>query len=371
MNSESKVVWVVGPPINNSGGIGSLFTYAVPCFPNSIKVKFLDTRGYTERAFYSIVPLVKVLIRLIAARVRNQLDLVHVNVGGGYSLYRKALVVFLSTRILQLPTSIHFHGASNSDFIFRQKFLLKLFLLHCINSCDAVIVLGTRTYSEMLEIGVRPSNLKVLRMGVPDLQRAFQGNEFSLNQQSKSNPVILFAGELGTRKGLLETLQSLSDQKLQDLKFIVAGGGDFQKWKEIAIQLGVDKRVAFIGLRSYQEIHQYFGIVDALILASKAEGLPVSVMECFSAGKIPIINLSGNLMDVATDSNAILISKPGTIEITDALHKFKNLCESAKHEEVSRNSRGTWEKFFNVEETTLVLTQLWTSIILKDGKRET
>jgi len=370
MNSELKVVWVVGPPINKSGGIGSLFTYAVPCFPNSIKVKFLDTRGYNERAYYSIVPLTKVLFRLIAARLRNQIDLVHVNVGGGFSLYRKATVVFLSTRILKLPTCIHFHGADNSHFIFRQNFLLKRFFLHCINSCDAVIVLGTKTYSEMLEVGVLQSKLKVVRMGVPDLQRTFQNSEPGLNQVRNSNPIILFAGELGTRKGLPETLQSLSDQKLQDLNLIVAGSGDFQKWKEIAIQLGVDNRVAFIGLRSYREIHQYFGVVDALILASKAEGLPVSVMECFSSGKIPIINISGNLMDVANNSNSILISKPITIEIIGALHKFDSLYRSQMFGELSQMSRETWEKYFNVEKTTMLLSSLWINIINQEPINE-
>ena len=370
MNSELNVIWVVGPPINNSGGIGSLFTYAVPSFPISIKVEFLDTRGNSEKAIYSIVPLTKVLFKLIAARLRNQIELVHVNVGGGFSLYRKALVVFLSIRILKIHTIIHFHGADNSHFISRHNFLLRNFFLHCVNSCDAVIVLGTRTYNEMLEIGVRQSKLKVLRMGVPDLKRISQSNESGLNQVRNSNPIILFAGELGTRKGLPETLQSLSDRKLQDINLIVAGSGDFHKWKEIAIQLGVDNRVAFIGLRSYREIHQYFGIVDALILASKAEGLPVSVMECFSAGKIPIINMSGNLMDVATSSNSILISKPITIEIIDALHKFNSLYRSQMFGELSQMSRETWEKYFNVEETTMLLSNLWLNIINQEPINE-
>jgi glycosyltransferase involved in cell wall biosynthesis len=110
----------------------------------------------------------------------------------------------------------------------------------------------------MLEIGVNQNILELLRMGVPDLQEAFQNNLLGLDQRINSNPVILFAGELGNRKGLLETLQSLADERLQDLNLIVAGSGDFQKWKQIATRLNVDSRVAFIGLRSYREIHQYF-----------------------------------------------------------------------------------------------------------------
>lgn len=371
MDGKLVRIWVIGPPLDNSGGIGSLFTYAKTYFPNNYAVSFYDTRGYTKQPIYSIVPLSKVLFLIVAARLRNNLDLVHVNVGGGLSLCRKALVVFLCTYILKIPTSIHFHGSDPQNSILGKKNRLGRFFLNCVNSCNAVIILGSKTHKELIEIGVHRNKLKVLRMGVPDLQKEVANKTFNFNPRNNSDPIILFAGELSSRKGLLETLQSLSDQKLKNTYLIVAGGGNVDTWKKTAVEIGVDNRVAFIGLRSYSEIHQYFGIVDGIILASKAEGLPVSVMECFSAGKIPIINLSGNLIDVATESNAIIISLPVTSKIIEALVKFNSLLNSQEYYEFSKNSRETWREYFNVEETTMALAQLWAKILDEGQAHET
>ena len=265
---------------------------------------------------------------------------------------------------------MHYHGSNFTTLISNRNFIVRRFFIHIMNSCDTVIVLGTKTFSEFTEIGIHEDKLTIMRMGVPDLQQTVENIELSISKRRKAHPTILFAGELGARKGLLETLQSLSDQKLQAVKLIVAGSGDLERWKQIATELGVQNRVAFVGLRRYSEIHQFFGIADALILASKAEGLPVSVMECFSAGKIPIINLSGNLEDVATESNAILMTKPIKSDIVRSLDRFNTLFRSQKYDEFSQNSRETWEKFFNVEETTMVLTQLWANIASQDEIHE-
>ena len=99
--------------------------------------------------------------------------------------------------------------------------------------------------------------------------------------------------------------------------------------------------------------------MDALILPSRAEALPVSVLESASAGVAPIISLAGNLGDYFNENNAFIINEISSSSVNMAIQSFCQASKSEKLSEVQSASKRTWSRFFDVERTTIELTEFW------------
>ena len=110
-------VIVLGPPLDRSGGIGALYTYATPFFPPKVSVKFIDTRGYSNNAFFSIFPLMKAISILLKNSIGCSVDVVHINFGSRGSAARKLPLMFLCKKILKLPVVAQLHAPSFGDFV--------------------------------------------------------------------------------------------------------------------------------------------------------------------------------------------------------------------------------------------------------------
>jgi glycosyltransferase involved in cell wall biosynthesis len=361
-------VLVFSPPLDRSGGIGALFTYAKPHFPREVEVTFIDTRGYHKSPLWSILQLFKAIFTLLKYRFLKEIDVVHLNLGARGSAFRKIIIGTVAIKLLQIPTVFQLHAATFEDFFKSLPLILRRWMLLILNNASKILVLGSVSKSMMERIGCKSHLLEDFQMGVPDLS----GNKLSTSHQNRSNerprkcPVILFAGELGERKGLPQTLESFKLLEDNIPYLIVAGGGDIQMWQTYATSLKIDHRVSFVGLIPYSAIHSYLTEVDAVILPSRAEGLPVSVLECLSAGKTPIVTLSGNLGDYLDPNNSIIISNPSEVEITHALTSFAELFRLGLCHDIERSAKKLWAEYFDVTKTTLNLARIWKSSFTKE-----
>lgn len=353
-------VAVLGPPLDQSGGIGALYTYAAPCFPEWVKVKFIDTRGYKRNPIFSFLPLFKALSFLSMAKRNKSVDLVHVNFGSGGSALRKMVLINFAVNILNLKVVAQLHAATFEEFFLGLPHFVQITIVRTLNRCTKILVLGKSSQEMLVRIGIHGEIINVFRMGIPDLK--FDSLPIQTEEKSKkSDPkikTVLFAGELSSRKGLPELIQAAISTG-SDVKYIVAGSGDLNKWKDLALEFGVMEKIAFVGLVPYSAIHFYFQYADALILPSRAEGLPVSVLESFSAGVVPIVTLAGNLGDVLNSENSFIIQKISQIGVLQAINDFTVAFESQTIGQFSSNCRNLWSEQFDVKKTTKVLSEHW------------
>lgn len=85
----------------------------------------------------------------------------------------------------------------------------------------------------------------------------------------------------------------------------------------------------------------YVAASDAFVLSSLYEGMPLSLIECFSTGTIPICTpVGGNVNMIEDGVNGLLTAGTSSNEIADAIKRFCNLSqdEKAKMKIASRNS---------------------------------
>jgi len=129
-----------------------------------------------------------------------------------------------------------------------------------------------------------PFNLKEIRKKAED---PILKNEVTWNRNKKS---IVYVGRLEERtKNLTMVLLAFAEiKKKADVNFLLVGNGEEKKiFKKFAERLRISKNVFFLGWK--ENPYPYIKMSDALVLSSRAEGLPTVIIEALILG-IPIIS---------------------------------------------------------------------------------
>jgi teichuronic acid biosynthesis glycosyltransferase TuaC len=84
--------------------------------------------------------------------------------------------------------------------------------------------------------------------------------------------------------------------------------------EERARALGLTTDVRFAGLRPYDELAQWVQAADAVVLPSLSEGMPLTVLEGFAAGKPIIGSQVGGIPELVPDPRYGLLVPPGDPE---------------------------------------------------------
>ena len=161
---------------------------------------------------------------------------------------------------------------------------------------------------------------------------------------------ILFIGRLVTRKGVDYLLNALAGLKNQKYQLVIAGEGPDQlKLQELTKKLGLDKKVQFVGFVSGDQKREHYQNSDIVCIPSvdeitSTEGMPVSLMEAVSYGKITISsNVSGAQEYITDGEQGYIFTEKNTEQLTEKLKaamslnddRYRKMSESAY--ELSKN----------------------------------
>ena len=111
--------------------------------------------------------------------------------------------------------------------------------------------------------------------------------------------VLIYAAEFSKRKSQKVIIQAMEHLQEQ-VKLILAGEGAlWEDCRELVQKLGLEDRVLFPG--QVRDIPAWYAMADAVVSASRSEGLPFNIMEAMYAG-LPVIasNVKGH-HDLITD----------------------------------------------------------------------
>lgn len=125
-------------------------------------------------------------------------------------------------------------------------------------------------------------------------------------------PLFLMVAEFNRNKRQDDAIRALAGMRCRRAQLVFAGDGPtFEKAKRLAAELGVEDRVHFPGVR--RDIPQLARASVAMVLPSRREGLPRSVMESLALG-VPVIgsDIRGT-RDLVGDGCGVLV-KAGDVE---------------------------------------------------------
>lgn len=136
-------------------------------------------------------------------------------------------------------------------------------------------------------LGVASEKITVLRNGVDLSLFRPVDRQVQRAQLGLSKTTLLSVGHLIGRKGHDIAIRSLVE--LPEVELLIAGDGEeAATLQALARSLGVAERVRFIGAIKQEELKNYYGAADALVLASSREGWANVLLESMACGT-PVI----------------------------------------------------------------------------------
>jgi len=167
-------------------------------------------------------------------------------------------------------------------------------------------------------------DLNKFRRGVVDVNeaKAFR----SKHGYTDSDFVVGFAGRIIERKGWRTLLKAAAEVKNQDshIKFILAGDGpETNALQEMIEQLSLSDSVNHIGY--YNKMPLLYTAIDALVLPSHFEGLPMTQLEVMAMG-VPMITTNGPGMDevAVPDKDALYFEMKNPKDLATKLLKLRS-----------------------------------------------
>ncbi|MFK9089960.1 glycosyltransferase family 4 protein [Bacillus salipaludis] len=224
---------------------------------------------------------------------QNQFKIIHCHtpVGGVITRLAARKARKHGTRVLYTAHGFHFcKGAPLTNWLLYYPIerLLSRFTdcLITINKEDFTLVKEHRFKPELIKhvhgVGVNTEIFK-------PVEEKLRNNYRKMSGYNPNDFLMFYAAEFNKNKNhklLLESLALIKDE-IPNAKLLLAGAGtQMQECKDIAIRIGVQDMVDFLGYRN--DIEMLLKMSDIAVASSLREGLPVNVMEAMACG-LPVV----------------------------------------------------------------------------------
>ncbi|WP_312794972.1 glycosyltransferase family 4 protein [Tianweitania sp.] len=274
--------------------------------------QFLPTRGNGSLAL-SWLHLTRFCLQMAGARVRGDVDLLHINLASRGSTYRK-IVLAACARILRIPYVIHLHGAEYREFWANSSQTVSRRIHGMFAHASRIIVLGMPWRAFVAQM-VPEAAARIVIVPNAVAEAEMPGNAGGASVH------ILFMGRIEERKGVPELVRALTS--LRDMPgwhATIAGDGGVEALRAEVAEFGLQDRIAVPGWLGAQDAARLLATGDILTLPSHAENLPMSVIEAMAAGLAVVATPVGAVEDIIEDGETGLLVPPGNADaLADAL----------------------------------------------------
>lgn len=127
----------------------------------------------------------------------------------------------------------------------------------------------------------------------------------------EDDKVILFVGRIVGHKGIEHLIESM--KYVEDATCLIAGDGELLKeLKALAKNLGVERKVIFIGRVPFEDLPRYYAASDVCVLpsVSRLEAFGIAALEAMASGKPVVVSDIPGVREVISDGKEGLISDP-------------------------------------------------------------
>lgn len=306
----------------------------------------------TRRRHDPLWPLltIRAILIVCALKVRRKVDVLAVHVSERGSFVREGAVVRTAQR-LGIPVALHLHGADFEAFARSHPARC----LAVLRRTDLILSLtaGSAAAVISLDCDLEP-RVAFYRNSVvvPELEAP----------RNRAN-VVLFSGEIGHRKGvdlLLEAWHSLAQRHVTQgwtLRLIGPTSSEIVlPPREELRELGVE----ILGSLPNSVVAEHQSTASIAVLPSRAEALPVALIESMAHGCAIIASAVGQIPDLVGDGAGLLV-EPGSIpELTLALESL--MTDPAAQERFSTRGHRRVQERFSADVVSREVCGSWSTI---------
>ncbi len=261
----------------------------------------------------AVKPLIERMIR-----EGNDFDLID-----AHYYYPDGVAAVLLGRIIGKPVVITARG---SDVNLLSGFALpRKMILWAAERAAATITVSAALKTVLTGLGADADKIHVFRNGVDTqlfhpIDRILERARLGLKGR-----VFLSVGNLVNNKGHDLVIRALREFPEACL-LVIGEGEEARNLNSLARSLAIQDRVRFLGAMPQKELARYFGMADALVLASSREGWPNVLLEAMACGT-PVVaaNVGGTPEIVTAPQAGVLMNERSVTGVVEASRRlFEN-----------------------------------------------
>jgi glycosyltransferase involved in cell wall biosynthesis len=249
-------------------------------------------------------------------------------------------------------TLFHLHSGTFEKFAgANPQSLRRRWIAHTLRSCDAVITLSEPAAQLMRELSAQA---RVTTIANPVALKP--AAEADVSEPHR----LLFLGRAGRRKGIYELLEALAALRAEfpALRLAIGGDGDLEAVRRRARELGVEDLIEVLGWTTGAQKQQQIARASVYVLPSRAEGLPIALLECMAQGKAVMTTPVGGIPEVVRDGVNGCLVQPGEVAgIVECLREL--LRDPALRERLGAQARRTIELGYGPEQVLARVAALY------------
>lgn len=226
----------------------------------------------------------------------------------------------LAARLVGTPVIVHtFHGNVLRGYFGAARSRAFVTLERVMGALSTkVIAISPGQREEILALRIaRAENIVVVPLGV-DLAPFRDPPRGRLRTSLGIGPGVALVGTVARLVPIKEVelfLRAVAEvsRTRTDVLAVVVGDGPLRADLEaVAVRLGIDRRVHFLGWRA--DLPAIYADLDVFVLSSRNEGTPVAILEALTAG-VPVVATSvGGVPDVVRHGETGLLVRSGDAE---------------------------------------------------------
>lgn len=278
---------------------------------------------------------------------RNNVDIVQVH--GSYPFTR----IIIPAKILRKKI-IYTEHAKHS---LKQTHRLRLITKFAARFASCVICVSKDLKSYLVkEVNISPKKIQVIHNSI-DLKKFDKRTKMLRVVGLAIKSDYIYVGVVGRlteakdHSGLFEAWK-INIAVNERMLLVLVGDGELKPLlQEKCKELNIEDKVIFLGQRN--DIPEIISCMDLLVLPSKREGFPISILEYMAMGKPVIATRVGGVPEIIQHGvNGFLIPPDNPKALAEAIQKFLN--NRKFFEQMAINGRKTIVKKFN---TNNILTK--------------
>ena len=305
-----------GPSLAVRGGVSSVERLICDHLPQYVTLRHVPTMDEGSLVNRAII-YARAVHTLRQALASLEPIIAHIHFASHGSTLRKFILAEMVAQAGR-PLVLHAHGAQFDQFHRRLPSVLRSRLNRTLQRANVVIALSTQWRDFFVEeCELSTSNVIVLPNPV-------RWNPELPNRAGRTHVQFLSLGRLSVRKGsydLVKAFAALPPGLRARARLVLAGDGDVEGVRRLAAPFG--DAVSVLSWVDPAERNRLLEASDVFALPSRAEGLPMALLEAMAAGLPAIVTPVGGIPDAVTQGNEGLYVEPGDVgQITTAMSRM-------------------------------------------------
>lgn len=209
-----------------------------------------------------------------------------------------------------------------------------------------IIAVGDSVKTNLIDVyGLNGKEIKVIYNSIEKKENGEKPcDEIFLHRENKI--LIGNIGRLNEQKGIDIFIKAISDiikYNKNVIGIIVGEGKEELKLKELVKVLNIEKNIKFLGFRT--DVTEIIEQLDFIVLSSRWEGLPLTIIETFMMKKTMIAsNINGNNEIIKDGYNGLLFEKDNIKELSEKINMI--IHDNKLRNKLSDNARKTYNEKF-------------------------